>query len=55
MTKKMFMNQLAHNGQIDIVQQFLDLLHELHIHYCLIGGLAVNAYVETVVSVAWIL
>ena len=50
MTKKMFMNRLAHNGQLDIIQQFLDLLQELHIHYCLIGGLAVNAYVEPVVS-----
>ena len=28
----------------------LDLLHENEIDYCVIGGLAVNAYVEPVVS-----
>jgi hypothetical protein len=31
-------------------QQFLDLLKELKMDYCVIGGLAVNAYVEPVVS-----
>ncbi|NUM65703.1 hypothetical protein HUU39_10575 [candidate division KSB1 bacterium] len=32
------------------MQQFLDLLNDLKIDYCVIGGLAVNAYVEPVVS-----
>ena len=38
------------NGKEDVLQQFLDLLNELEIDYCVIGGLAVNAYVEPVVS-----
>lgn len=49
MTKKEFMNILS-NGQEDVLQQFLDLLNEMKIDYCVIGGLAVNAYVEPVVS-----
>lgn len=49
MTAKVFMTRLA-NGQADVVQQFLDLLNDLKIDYCVIGGLAVNAYVEPVVS-----
>lgn len=49
MTKKEFMNSLA-NGKADIIQQFIDLLNEMEIDYCVIGGLAVNAYVEPVVS-----
>lgn len=49
MTAKIFMTRLA-NGQADVVQQFLDLLNGLKIDYCVIGGLAVNAYVEPVVS-----
>lgn len=49
MTAKIFMTRLA-NGQADVVQQFLDLLNDLKIDYCVIGGLAVNAYVEPVVS-----
>lgn len=49
MTEKEFMNILA-NGEIDILQEFLDLINELDIAYCVIGGLAVNAYVEPVVS-----
>ena len=43
------MNKVAH-GQEDILQQFLDMLDEMQIAYCVIGGLAVNAYVEPVVS-----
>jgi len=35
---------------IDILQQILDLLNMMKIDYCVIGGLAVNAYVEPVVS-----
>ena len=49
MTKKEFMNKVV-NGEVDILQQFLDLLAELEIDYCVIGGLAVNAYVDPVVS-----
>ena len=49
MTKKEFMNSIC-NGKEDILQQMLDLLSEMRIDYCVIGGLAVNAYVEPVVS-----
>lgn len=49
MTKKEFMNAVS-NGREDILQQMLDLLNEMKIDYCVIGGLAVNAYVEPVVS-----
>ncbi|MDI6793232.1 MAG: hypothetical protein QME81_10255 [bacterium] len=49
MTEKEFMNSLA-NGKVDILQQFLDLVNEIEIEYCVIGGLAVNAYAEPVVS-----
>jgi hypothetical protein len=49
MTKKEFMNAIG-KGQEDILQQLLDLLNEMKIDYCVIGGLAVNAYVEPVVS-----
>jgi hypothetical protein len=49
MTKKKFLNSLS-NSQEDIVQQLLDLLIKLDIEYCVIGGLAVNAYADPVVS-----
>lgn len=49
MTGKVFMNSLM-NGQADIIQIFSDMLNTLKIDYCLIGGLAVNAYAEPVVS-----
>lgn len=49
MTGKDFVNSLAH-GRSDIIQTILDILSETHSRYCLIGGLAVNAYVEPVVS-----
>ncbi|HEX9974237.1 MAG TPA: hypothetical protein VGD14_19365 [bacterium] len=49
MTEKQFLNNLA-GGKGDVIQQFLDLLDRLKISYCVIGGLAVNAYVEPVVS-----
>jgi len=48
-TKKEFMNAMS-NGREDILQQMLDLLNEMKVDYCVIGGLAVNAYVEPVVS-----
>jgi len=49
MTDKEFLNALA-NGQSDIVQMLLDILNVTGSRYCIIGGLAVNAYVEPVVS-----
>jgi hypothetical protein len=49
MTEKEFLNGLA-KGKVDIVQTLLDILTGQNIAYCVIGGLAVNAYVEPVVS-----
>jgi hypothetical protein len=49
MTGKEFLNSLA-NGQADIIQILLDIVAETASPYCVIGGLAVNAYVEPVVS-----
>lgn len=43
------MNAVA-NGQEDILQIFLDILVKTKTSYCVVGGLAVNAYVEPVVS-----
>lgn len=49
MTGKDFLNRVA-NGEIDLVQLLLSVLDETDAAYCLIGGLAVNAYAEPVVS-----
>ena len=49
MTKKEFLNAVA-NGKTDVLQVFLDTVSELGSDYCVIGGLAVNAYAEPVVS-----
>jgi hypothetical protein len=49
MTGKTFMNAVA-NGKIDILQIILDILARCRSPYCVIEGLAVNAYVEPVVS-----
>jgi hypothetical protein len=49
MTGKEFINSVA-NGKLDVIQMILDLLNETSSRYCLIGGLAVNAYVEPGVS-----
>ena len=49
MTGKEFMNKVA-NSKDDFLQTFLDLLEKRHIPFCAIGGLAVNAYTEPVVS-----
>ncbi len=49
MTGKTFINAVA-NGKTDILQTFLNILAESRTPYCIIGGLAVNAYVEPVVS-----
>jgi hypothetical protein len=49
LTKKEFINAVSH-GQEDILALLVKLFDELKIDYCVIGGLAVNAYVEPVVS-----
>jgi hypothetical protein len=49
MTGKKFMNTVA-NGKEDILQIFLDILKRTKTAYCIVGGLAVNAYAEPVVS-----
>jgi hypothetical protein len=49
MTKKDFFNAVASRKE-DVLQIFLDILNKLRSSYCVIGGLAVNAYVEPVVS-----
>ena len=49
MTKKEFFKAVS-NGEIDVIQIFLDALSTANADYCVIGGLAVNAYAEPVVS-----
>ena len=49
MTKKEFLNAVS-NSKEDIIQLFLDALSTSGTNYCVIGGLAVNAYAEPVVS-----
>jgi hypothetical protein len=49
MMGKTFMNAVA-NGEMDILQLLLDILTQTGSEYCIIGGLAVNAYAEPVVS-----
>ena len=49
MTKKEFLKAVS-NGRIDVLQIFLDTIINLDVDYCVIGGLAVNAYAEPVVS-----
>ena len=49
MTKKKFFNAVA-NSKEDVLQVFLDVLAESGSDYCVIGGLAVTAYVEPLVS-----
>lgn len=49
MTKREFFNSIS-NGKQDVLQNILNFLQERKINYCLIGGLAVNAYAEPVVS-----
>lgn len=49
MTEKDFLNKLA-NGKGDFLQLFIDLLKVEKIFFCVIEGLAVNAYVDPVVS-----
>jgi hypothetical protein len=49
MTDREFMNKVA-NGKDDFLQVILDILEETQTSFCAIGGLAVNAYAEPVVS-----
>lgn len=49
MTGKEFINKVTKSKK-DLLQSFLDLLKKKKISYCVIGGLAVNAYAEPVVS-----
>jgi len=49
MTHKEFMNDVA-DDKADVVQMFLDVPAELGAEYCVIGGPAVNTYVEPVVN-----
>ena len=49
MIAKDFMKSVG-NSRTDVLQAFLDILAETGSRYCVIGGLAVNAYAEPVVS-----
>ena len=49
MTSKEFLNAVC-NDKVDALQIFLDALSAKAVDYCVIGGLAVNAYAEPVVS-----
>ena len=49
MTGKELLNRVA-NGETDFLQVSLDVLEETAARHCVIGGLAVNAYAEPVVS-----
>lgn len=49
MTGREFLNSVA-NGKTDIVEALLSMLDDTASDYCIIGGLAVNAYAEPVVS-----
>lgn len=49
MTGKEFLNAVA-NGETDLLEVLLDILQSTDAVHCVIGGLAVNAYVEPVVS-----
>ncbi|MFZ5799883.1 MAG: nucleotidyl transferase AbiEii/AbiGii toxin family protein [Candidatus Omnitrophota bacterium] len=49
MTQKEFFRRVT-NGKDDFLQAFLDILRRKKVKFCAIGGLAVNAYAEPVVS-----
>ncbi len=49
MIAKHFLNSIA-NSTADVVQLLLDILENTNSKYCVIGGLAVNAYADPVVS-----
>jgi len=48
-TKREFA-QRVWNGKEDVLEPFLDSLNKAKVRFCVIGGLAVNAYTEPVVS-----
>jgi hypothetical protein len=49
MNARDFSNRVT-NSRSDFLQEFLDILEENLLPFCVIGGLAVNAYAEPVVS-----
>lgn len=49
MTKKEFVRAVT-KGKSDVLQVFLDTMGQIGTDYCVIGGLAVNAYADPVVS-----
>jgi hypothetical protein len=49
MTGKTFFNKIANNKR-DFLAEFIDHLRTARIPFCVIGGLAVNAYAEPIVS-----
>ena len=49
MTGREFLNSIA-NGEVDVLAMLLDILRNTGTDYCVVGGLAVNAYAEPVVS-----
>jgi len=49
MTKREFTRRVW-NGKEDVLEAFLESLNRAKIKFCVIGGLAVNAYTEPVVS-----
>lgn len=49
MTKKDFLNKIT-NSKDDFFEKFINFLKEKDMKFCVIGGLAVNAYCEPVVS-----
>jgi hypothetical protein len=49
MTGREFLNSIV-NGEVDVLEMLLDMLGNTVTDYCVVGGLAVNAYAEPVVS-----
>ena len=49
MTSQQFLNAVS-NGGAEVIEKVLSLLKSSRAEYCIIGGLAVNAYAEPVVS-----
>ena len=49
MTKKEFVKKVAKEKR-DVLQDFINILKKKDISFCVVGGLAVNAYAEPVVS-----
>lgn len=49
MTKREFLRHIAREKK-DLLQEFINILHKKKIAFCVVGGLAVNAYAEPVVS-----